>query len=89
MPAMQHTCKMKFIPILGMLAMIYNPLTEPMERRIRLSLYYAGLTNRALIHWEDGREETIALARDYSLEVKAGLPARSRLRLKVRAADAD
>ncbi len=67
--------------------MFYNPLPEPIERRIQLPLYYAGLTNRALIHWEDGREKTIALARDYSVEAKADLPARGRLWLTVRAAD--
>jgi hypothetical protein len=55
MPAMQHPCKMQFIPVLEILAMFYNPLPEPMERRIQLPLYYTGLTNRALIHWEDGR----------------------------------
>jgi hypothetical protein len=69
------------------LAMFYNPLPDPIERRIRLPLYYAGLTNRALIHWEDGHEETIALARDYSVEIKASIPARGSLWLTVRPAD--
>ncbi len=34
--------------------MIYNPLNEPIERRIRLPLYYTGLTDRAAIRREDG-----------------------------------
>ena len=60
------------------LAMIYNPLNEPIQRRIRLPLYYTGLTNQAVIHWEDGRSETLTLARDYSVEVTASVPARGR-----------
>ena len=58
--------------------MIYNPLNEPIQRRIRLPLYYTGLTNQAVIHWEDGRSETLTLARDYSVEVTASVPARGR-----------
>ncbi len=65
------------------LAMIYNPLNEPIQRRIRLPLYYTGLTNRAVIRWEDGHAETLALARDYSVEVTAEVPARGRVWLTV------
>ena len=57
------------------LAMIYNPLNEPIQRRIRLPLYYTGLTNRAVIRWADGHTETLPLARDYSVEVTADIPA--------------
>lgn len=61
------------------LAVIYNPLAEPIQRRIRLPLYYTGLTNRAAIHWEDGRTETLPLARDYSVETVVSVPARGRI----------
>ena len=54
------------------------------------SFFMARLTSKqALIHWEDGHEETVALARDYSVEIRASIPARSRIWLTVRAADAD
>jgi hypothetical protein len=66
-------------------AMFYNPLNESIERRIRLPLYYTGLTNLAVMRWEDGRRETVALARDYSAEVTAIIPARSRVWLTVSA----
>ncbi len=69
------------------LAMIYNPLNEPVERHIRLPLYYTGLTNQAVIHWEDGRSETLNLARDYSVGITANVPARSRVWLTVGAPD--
>jgi hypothetical protein len=71
------------------LAMIYNPLNQPLQRRIRLPLYYAGLTNVAAIHWEDGHRETVALARDYSAEVTAAIPARGRVWLTVAAPDSN
>ena len=69
------------------LAMIYNPLNEPIERHIRLPLYYTGLTNQAVIRWEDGRSETLNLARDYSVEITANVPARGRVWLTVSAPD--
>jgi len=65
------------------LAMIYNPFDEPMERRIRLPLYYTGLTNLAAIHWEDGHSETVELARDCAVEITANIPARGRVWLTV------
>jgi hypothetical protein len=71
------------------LAMIYNPLNEPIQPRLRLPLYYTGLTNRAVIHWEDGHSETVALARDYSAEVTAHLPARGRVWLTLSAPDSN
>ena len=43
------------------LAMIYNPLNEPIERRIRLPLYYTGLTDRAFgapRRWRRGGNST-------------------------------
>jgi len=61
------------------LAMIYNPLDEPIQRRIRLPLYYTGLTDKAEIRHEDGRTESLTLARDYSVETTVNVPARGRV----------
>ena len=71
------------------LAMIYNPLDEPIQRRIRLPLYYTGLTKRAVIRREDGHSETLTLARDYSVQVTAEVPARGRIWLTVSAPPAE
>ena len=59
------------------LAVFYNPLEQPIERRIRLPLYYTGLTNQALIHHDDGSVDKVQLQRDYSAEVNVAVPARS------------
>jgi len=67
------------------LAMIYNPLNEPIQRHIRLPLYYTGLASRAVIGREDGHSERVALARDYSAEVTVSIPARGRVWLTVAA----
>lgn len=60
------------------LAMIYNPLDEPIQRRIRLPLYYTGLTGAAFVRFGNGRAETIQLARDFSAEVTVKIHAHGR-----------
>jgi hypothetical protein len=60
------------------LAMFYNPLPEPIERRIRLPLYYTGLADRALATDERGSKTVLVLNRDYSAEVTVRVPARGR-----------
>jgi hypothetical protein len=58
------------------LAMIYNPLTEPAERTIRLPLYYAGLAGTAQIRERDGAPRTYALDSDAAAQVPVTVPAR-------------
>jgi hypothetical protein len=60
------------------LAVIYNPLPQPITRRVRLPLYYTGLTDRALATHEDGTTAHLTLARDYSAEVEVQIPAQGR-----------
>jgi hypothetical protein len=60
------------------LAVMYNPLPQTITRRVRLPLYYTGLTDRALVTHEDGVTEHLTLARDYSAEVAVQIPAQSR-----------
>ncbi len=60
------------------LAVFYNPLSESIQRRIRLPLYYTGLTNRAVLRREDGSVQRLKLNRDYSVEVTVTLPAKGR-----------
>ena len=59
------------------------------NRRLRLPLYYTGLTNRAVIRWEDGRSETVSLARDYSAEITPRIPAAGRVWFTVGAPDSN
>jgi hypothetical protein len=69
------------------LAVFYNPLPKPIDRQVRLPLYYTGLTGNAVVRHEDGRAETISLARDYTAEVKVTIPARGRTWLTVLASE--
>jgi len=60
------------------LAVLYNPLSTPIERTIRLPLYYTGLTNQSLLRIEDAPPKRITLARDFSAEVTVTIPAHGR-----------
>jgi hypothetical protein len=60
------------------LAVFYNPLDVPIEREVRLPLYYAGLQNTAALQWDNGKTEKLALARDFSAAIKVNIPARNR-----------
>jgi hypothetical protein len=52
----------------GMLV-VFNPLAEPVERTIRVNLYYTGLTDAARIREREGAERTVKLDRGYSVNV--------------------
>ena len=67
------------------LAVLYNPLPEPIERRLRLPLYYSGLTSKCVVHFENGTSQTVVLARDYSAELTLKIPAHSRTWLTIQA----
>jgi hypothetical protein len=69
------------------LAVFYNPLAQPIEPRIRLPLYYTGLTDRGIVRREDGSSEKITLARDYSAEITVKIPARGRVWLAIHLAE--
>jgi hypothetical protein len=66
------------------LAIFYNPLEQPINRRLRLPLYYSGLTDEALAHYENGLTQSLHLARDYSAEVNVTIPARGRTWISIR-----
>ena len=67
------------------LAVLYNPLSEDIQRRIRLPLYYTGLTNEAVLRRPDGSVERLKLNRDYSVEPTISLPAQGRVWLSIEA----
>jgi hypothetical protein len=60
------------------LAMLYNPLDEPITRTLRLPLYFTGLTDSAAVRVDDGPVETHSLTRDQHLELSVTIPARGR-----------
>jgi hypothetical protein len=52
----------------GML-IVFNPLDEPVTRKLRVNLYYTGLTNSARLREKGGGARRLKLARDYSVDV--------------------
>lgn len=57
------------------LAMIYNPLDQPVTRTIKLPLYYTGLTTVAKIREKEGALKEYKLDRDYTVKVQVKIPA--------------
>lgn len=57
------------------LAMFFNPTDKEIIRRIRLPLYYTGLTKTAQIREQEGTPTTHTLQRDYSVELAVRIPA--------------
>ena len=57
------------------LAMFYNPTSEVMKRRIKLPLYYTGLTETASIREQEGTPAKYRLGRDYTVELDVTIPA--------------
>jgi len=58
------------------LAVLFNPLDDPITRRVRLPLYYTGLTNAARVSIDGATDRPYTLSRDYSIEVPLTIPAR-------------
>ena len=58
----------------GMLC-VYNPRDQKVTKTLRVNLYYTGLTKQATLMHGDGREETLELARDHTVEIRVTVPA--------------
>jgi hypothetical protein len=56
-------------------ALLYNPLKESVLRKIKLPLYYTGLTEKAQVRMEEGQAKTYKLNRDYSVDIDISIPA--------------
>jgi len=55
--------------------LLYNPLTKPIQRQVKLPLYYSGLTDKARVSIQEGKALTYNLDRDYSITVEVSIPA--------------
>lgn len=58
------------------LAMVFNPLDQPVEKDLELPLYYTGLTDTARIREQEGASKEYALDRAYAVRVPVAIPAR-------------
>lgn len=57
------------------LLVVFNPLNEPVEKTLRVPLYYAGLETAAKVSRADSTSSTYPLARDYTIELPVQVPA--------------
>lgn len=55
---------------------LYNPLNEPIQREIKVPLYYTGLTDKAIVKEQDTSAQPYTLLRDYSIRLKVNIPAK-------------
>ncbi|HOH28343.1 MAG TPA: hypothetical protein PLC40_01600, partial [Candidatus Hydrogenedentes bacterium] len=58
----------------GMLV-VFNPLNQPMERTLKVNLYYTGLKDRTVVTDESGEEQALSLNRDYTVSLPVHVPA--------------
>ena len=55
--------------------MLYNPTNEILKTTVKVPLYYAGLTQKAIIKEQDKNPISLALNRNYEIELKVTIPA--------------
>ncbi len=58
----------------GMLV-VFNPLNEPVTKKLQVNLYYTGLTDTARIREQGGAARRLKLGRDYTVELTVKVPA--------------
>ena len=57
--------------------MVFNPLDQPVQKRLKVPLYYAGLGKRASVAEQEGRGRSYPLARDSSIDLPVQLAPQS------------
>ena len=67
------------------LAMLYNPLATPIQRKLTIPLHYAGLKEKASVAQDDGTARAITLDAEQRAEIDLQIPARGRTWLVFRA----
>jgi hypothetical protein len=55
--------------------LLYNPLKTSILRKIKLPLYYTGLTDKVRISVQENEAKTYILNRDYSVDIEVSIPA--------------
>jgi hypothetical protein len=55
---------------------LYNPLSVPITREIKVPLYYTGLTDRVNVSQEGMTGKIYRLERDYTVKLKVTIPAK-------------
>jgi hypothetical protein len=58
------------------LLMVFNPLDKPVKKKLKVPLYYTGLTDKVIVEMKDHHAEEHQLDRKYNLEIDVIVPAR-------------
>ena len=56
------------------LLVVFNPLNQPVTKKLRVNLYYTGLSDAVRIREQGGSVKRFKLDRDYSLELPVTVP---------------
>ncbi len=59
------------------LLMVYNPLNEPIKRKVKVNLYYTGLKGKVMVSEQDGKEHRLQMNQDYDAFFEVDIPAKS------------
>ncbi len=59
------------------LLMVYNPLNEPIRRKLKVNLYYTGLKDKVMVSEQEGTARCLPLDRDYQAEFDVVIPAKN------------
>ncbi len=57
------------------LLVVFNPLNQPVQKTLRVKLYYTGLTKAAHVSLQGQKAKTFKLSRDYTIELPVQVPA--------------
>ena len=58
------------------LLMVYNPLNEPIKRKITVPLYYTGLTDKVTVIDRQNKKRNHAISREYTIEMEIDIHAK-------------
>jgi hypothetical protein len=59
------------------LLMVYNPLNEPIKRKITVPVYYTGLTEQVIVVNRQNKATTHPVSREYMIEMEIEIPPKS------------
>ena len=69
------------LPTCG-LAVLYNPLKEPIQRRVSIPLYYTGLSKEAMVSIQGGKATRVVLDRKENAAIDITIPAQGMIYLE-------
>ena len=56
------------------LLVVFNPLPQPVDRMLRVNVYYTGLSDQALVRADGGVARTVSIRRDWTIDLPVHVP---------------